>query len=192
MDKLLAFSLTLVSCLPLPKPNFERSSVVISSIFFSQAGCSLEVINQTEETQTICINWPFLECDSVAIKNSNYLKLTKLKSGIKDIAKKYDRCVIDAYDQILFLDGLTEGNDPFLSQNNYRIKFTNFRFDANCDSLPNKDGLMDRYEIIKALDPSVYLAIYSQNSDCRLQIPLTENERIFATEVRSGKKQFFK
>ncbi|TGK87028.1 hypothetical protein EHQ24_05395 [Leptospira noumeaensis] len=103
MRKLLAFNLILMSCLPLPEPDFERSSVFLATIFFSQAGCSLEVMNQSEETQTICLNWSFLECDPIAIRKSNQWKLTSLKSGIRDIAKNYDRCVIDAYDQILFL-----------------------------------------------------------------------------------------
>jgi len=187
----LIISFSIFSCFDIPGPNVGKSGLLLTSLYFSQSGCRFDVQNNLNESKSICLNSPLSECSLNGLVNSNISKISKLKTGLKDIAKKYDRCVIDVYDLLNYLESLAEEKNIILWRYGYVIKESAIIVDVNCSSSSNNSGLISPLEYSLVFDPSIYTAIYAQNSDCSLQIPLSESERTLVNDIKSGRKLLF-
>ncbi|TGN17070.1 hypothetical protein [Leptospira idonii] len=185
------FSISFISCFNAPSPDLSKTTFLLANIYYAQSGCRFRAYDVSMDKKDVCIYLSLKDCDKNSYSVLMKARLEILISGLRDLASKYDSCIIDASEEIQFLSRLTKGTDPILAKSNLNPSYENFLHDVNCQSKVQDRNLLNLSQTEKIFDPSIYLAIYAQNSNCPLAIPLTESERILVDDVKRNRLWYF-
>lgn len=179
-----------LNCINEPKPSLNNSLIFNFYIYSIQEGCSYYSINKKNERLEYCTLYKF----SVCSQNGWIERVKKQREiiiqGLKSIASEIDDCIIDAFDEIQFLNTLNEKSDPYYSKVSETPEIDSFLPNLGCNNFISSER-MSFEEIENLNDPSIYLAIFAKNNNCSRLIPLSISAREFVSNYKEGSKKLF-
>lgn len=173
------------SCLNEPRPSLNKSVLFSSLVYSVQEGCRF-----VSNTGEYCALYKFSDCSFNEQKNRNKIRKDNLLVGLQTLANTIDQCIIDAYDEIQFIKGLNIDTDPYFAKLNETPINESYATAYGCVGFA-ENARMANFEINELGVPSIYLAIFAQNNNCSLLIPLTEKERVFVNSYKKGEIRIF-
>ncbi len=185
---LLIFSL-FFHCIQLPNPSLEKSTSFFYLIYSNQEGCRFLSKNSSIENE-YCSAIKFGDCSSVKQEQINKNRRSKILAGLRSLALSIDQCTIDAYNEIQYINSLSESTDPFFAKKNEIPVVDSFIPLLSCEGFKNSNKMANS-EFLFLDDANIYLAIFAQNSNCSLLIPLNEYERSFVSSYKKGEKLIY-
>ncbi|TGL75416.1 hypothetical protein [Leptospira levettii] len=179
----------LASCIQEPNPSIEKSAILFGFIYSNQEGCKFNSKNGNLDNE-FCSFIKFGDCSTSRQEIINKNLKNKIISGLENIALTINQCTIDAYNEIQFIKSLSENANLYFAKKNVSPTENSYFPNLNCDGfqLVNR---MTNTELTYLEDPSIYLAIFAQNNNCSLLIPLSELERVFVSNYKKGEKLIF-
>ncbi|TGK78998.1 hypothetical protein EHQ24_15735 [Leptospira noumeaensis] len=167
----------------------EKSTLLFGFIYSNLEGCRFLSRNSNSDNE-YCSAVKFGDCtvDRQEILNKN--RTTKFIKGLENLALTINQCTIDAYNEIQYIKSLGEYTDPYIAKKNESPNLNSYSPNLNCAGfqITNK---MTNSELEYLYDVNIYLAIFAQNSNCSLLIPLSDVERLFVINYKKGEKLIF-
>ncbi|MCR8648454.1 hypothetical protein ACO1KE_18560 [Leptospira interrogans serovar Bataviae] len=156
--------------------------------------CSIQPSNLNADLK-ICLNIDRLNCSGSFFVDSQE-KIQKLISGMNNLIRTIDNCIIDADNEKNYLIGLQLGENIHFKKKNIIFNqvipaTSSIDFCYQTSTLNQQASLISQQEYYSLYDPNIYLAVYAQSRFCLDSIPLTMAERLLVNQLRNSEKSIF-